>query len=141
MFSKSCEYGLRAVIFIAEQSLQGNKMGVKSIAEAIDSPEAFTAKILQKLRKNEIVLSIKGPYGGFVMKEDNIKTLNLSQIVDAIDGNAIYTKCGLGRERCSNQKPCHLHHYFAGIRSDLSKMLKRKTIYNLIEEKSKNNEQ
>ncbi|MET0760542.1 MAG: transcriptional regulator, partial [Flavobacterium sp.] len=47
MFSKTCEYGIRASIFIASQSYQNNRIGLKDIAKKIDSPEAFTAKILQ----------------------------------------------------------------------------------------------
>lgn len=47
MFSKSCEYDLRAVIFIAQQSLLGEKPGLKTVAKEIGSPEAFTGKILQ----------------------------------------------------------------------------------------------
>jgi len=46
MFSKDCEYGIRATIYITMQSLEGNRVNLKEIAAAIDSPVAFTAKIL-----------------------------------------------------------------------------------------------
>jgi len=42
MFSKSCEYAIRACIFIAAESLKRVKVGQKTIAQAIGSPEAFT---------------------------------------------------------------------------------------------------
>ena len=51
MFSKTCEYGLRAVIFIAQQTKSEKKVGITTISEAIASPQAFTAKILQQLTK------------------------------------------------------------------------------------------
>ncbi|WP_420551166.1 RrF2 family transcriptional regulator, partial [Tenacibaculum aiptasiae] len=95
MFSKSCEYAMRAILYIAKQSFNGNKTGVKEIAKATNSPEAFTAKILQKLTKNNIVNSIKGPYGGFLISESKSQTIKLSEIVKVIDGNEIYTGCGL----------------------------------------------
>lgn len=57
MFSKTCEYGIRAAIFIAFQSYQDNRIGLKEIAKKIDSPEAFTAKILQILSR-EILLNL-----------------------------------------------------------------------------------
>ena len=45
MFSKSCEYGLRAIIYIAQQTNLNNKVSLTTISEEIDSPQAFTAKI------------------------------------------------------------------------------------------------
>ena len=64
MFSKTCEYGIRATIIIATESYQDNRVGLKEIAEKIDSPVAFTAKILQVLSRENIIHSVKG-VGGF----------------------------------------------------------------------------
>ena len=47
MFSKTCEYGLRAVLFIAQESANGHKVSMSTISQEINSPQAFTAKILQ----------------------------------------------------------------------------------------------
>ena len=49
MFSKACEYAIRSCILIATNSLESKNSNLKDISKAIDSPEAFTAKILQKL--------------------------------------------------------------------------------------------
>ena len=65
MFSKECEYGIKASTYIALQSLQERSVSLKEIAEEIDSPVAFTAKILHQLAKNHILDSSKGPSGGF----------------------------------------------------------------------------
>ena len=51
MFSKACEYAIRAVLYIAEQSLIPQKIGIQSIAVAIEPIEAFTAKTLQSSQK------------------------------------------------------------------------------------------
>lgn len=132
MFSKSCEYGLRAVIYIAKQTSLGNKTSVKEIAEATNSPEAFTGKILQKLTKNNITSSTKGPYGGFFISENKTQNTKLSEIVKVIDGNHIYTGCGLGLTQCNALNPCPMHDKFIKIRSDLKSMLESTTIYDLI---------
>jgi len=57
MFSKACEYAIRSVVFISVSSLKGERVGFKEIAKEIDAPEAFTAKILQKLSKSGIIES------------------------------------------------------------------------------------
>ena len=131
MFSKSCEYSLRAVIYIAKQTSLGNKTSVKEIAEATNSPEAFTGKILQKLTKNNIINSIKGPYGGFLIDEKKTKNTKLSEIVKIIDGKQIYTGCGLGLRECNSKNPCPIHDKFINIRNNLKSMLETTTIYDL----------
>ena len=67
MFSKACEYGIKASIFIAQQSLLDRKVNLREIAEAIESPTAYTSKILQKLSRQKIINTDKGPTGGFSM--------------------------------------------------------------------------
>lgn len=123
MFSKTCEYAIRASIFIATQSYLNKRVTIKEIAENIDSPQSFTAKILQILAKKEIVHSIKGIGGGFEIPKDDIKKISLAQIVTAIDGEAIFTSCGLGIDHCSEERPCPLYNKFKGIREELVFML------------------
>jgi Rrf2 family protein len=123
MLSKTCEYAIRASIFIATQSSQNKRVTIKEIAKNIDSPQSFTAKILQILAKKEIVHSIKGIGGGFEIAKDDIKKINLAQIVIAIDGEALFISCGLGINHCSEERPCPLYNKFKGIRKELVFML------------------
>ncbi len=137
MFSKACEYAIRATIFIAEQSLQKSKVGQKAIARAIDSPEAFTAKTLQKLTRNNVVSADKGPHGGFYLNEDQLATICLKHIVEAIDGNALFVACGLGLTKCNDKKPCPVHHQFKAIRENLTQMLENTTVQNMARQMKK----
>ncbi|GIV32638.1 MAG: hypothetical protein KatS3mg031_0173 [Chitinophagales bacterium] len=133
MFSKACEYGIRATIYIAMQSIEGNRVSLKDIARATNSPIAFTAKILQILAKNGIVESVKGPAGGFSILPAEMSHITLRQIVSAIDGDQIYKGCGLGLPRCSEKQPCPVHDKFARIRNELKMMLERTTLEELAE--------
>ena len=131
MFSKACEYGIRASIYIAEQSMLGKRVNQKEISKAIDSPEAFTAKILQQLSKNNLVHSEKGPSGGFTMDNQTIDKMKLSHIVFAIDGDEVYKGCGLGLKKCNEKKPCPAHDKFKIVRDELKKMLETTTVKEL----------
>lgn len=131
MFSKACEYGIRASIFITEQSLKDTKVSLKDVAQAIESPEAYTSKILQQLVKNKIIRSDKGPTGGFSIEKLEIEKVTLSVIVTAIDGDTIFNGCGLGLKQCSEIKPCPVHHQFKLIRENLKQMLETTTIVSL----------
>ena len=134
MFSKSCKYGLRAVIFIAQSSTQNKKMSMLSIAEEIDSPQAFTSKILQKLRHENIINSIKGPYGGFFIENEKMSEIKLSDIVKVLDGDAIYKNCALGLKACSNKFPCPMHYQFTEIREKLRNTLENTSLDDLTKE-------
>lgn len=123
MFSKTCEYGIRATIFIASQSSQNNRVGLKDIAKKIDSPEAFTAKILQILSKNNIIHSIKGVGGGFDIPKETMNQITLAQVVTALEGDRVFTGCGLGLSHCSEEHPCPVHDKFKAIRNELAHML------------------
>jgi len=131
MFSKACEYGIRAATYIAMQSLEGRRVSLKEIAEKIDSPVAFTAKVLQLLSKNKIVDSAKGAHGGFEITRRQIDEIMLSQIVNAIDGDTIYAGCGLGLKECNANKPCPVHDKFVEIRNDLKQMLENTSLYEM----------
>lgn len=121
MFSKTCQYAIRAVIFISKKSSEGERVGIKEIAKGIDSPEHFIAKILQDLRKKGLVHSFKGPNGGFFIEEDSDSTI--ADIVKAIDGEKVFSGCGLGLDYCSESKPCPIHNEFKAVRDELYRIL------------------
>lgn len=131
MFSKACQYAIRATLYIGSHTDEGGNVSLKDIATEIDSPEAFTAKILQKLVHHDIIHSIKGPHGGFSMTPGQLNKVKLSQIVFAIDGDAIYKGCGLGLPQCSEKDPCPVHNKFKSIRQELRNMLEKTSISQL----------
>lgn len=124
MFSKTCEYAIRAMIFIAQKSKEGNRVGIKEIAKGIDSPEHFIAKILQDLSRKQLVQSNKGPNGGFFM-DHHLMDCSLADIVKAIDGEELFVGCGLGLKRCSETHPCPIHHQFKLVRERIYAMLEQ----------------
>lgn len=122
MFSKACEYGIRAMLYIAQKTQEGERIGIKEISKGIDSPEAFMAKILQDLSRKGLVMSIKGPNGGFYI-DSSTRKISLAEVVTAIDGDDLFTGCGLGLKACNERKPCPIHNQFKEIRIKLKSML------------------
>ena len=134
MFLKTTEYALRAVIYIAQKSSQEKKLGLAEIAKAIDSPQSFTAKILQQLTSgNKIISSTRGPNGGFYISERS-KRLPVYAILEAMGEDEILKKCVLGLKLCSEKKPCPMHHQYKLIKPQLIRMFETKTIKELADE-------
>ncbi len=131
MFSKATEYALRATIYIAQKSTEENKLGIKEISKAIDSPLSFTAKILQSLtRENKIISSARGPNGGFFITE-KAKKLPVRSILEAMGEDQVLEKCVLGLKKCSETQPCPMHAKYKSIKKQLIKLFVTKTIQQL----------
>lgn len=126
-FSKTCEYAIRAVFYIASKSQEGQRVGIKEIAENINSPEHFLGKILQNLSREGVIQSIKGPNGGFYLDTPGLKR-PLADIITAFEGDDIFTGCGMGLSYCSESNPCPLHHEFKKVRNQITHMLYNTTV-------------
>ncbi len=123
MLSKTCEYAIKATLFLAQKAQQSERANVKTIAAAIDSPDAFTAKVLQQLVKHGIVVSVKGTNGGFFIEPKVLESLTLMQIVLAIEGDGLVENCVLGLKDCSNANPCPMHDKYITVRKNILNML------------------
>jgi Rrf2 family iron-sulfur cluster assembly transcriptional regulator len=130
MFSKSTEYAIRAAIYIAAEVNKDKKVGLSEICDHITAPRPFTAKILQILTRNNVISSKKGVNGGFYLNKAQ-HSAKLIEIVQAVDGNTLFTRCGLGLKECSETEPCPLHERFAAIRAQLKEMMEEATIDNM----------
>ena len=121
MFSKACQYAIKVMIFIAVNQQEGKRTGLREIIDSLESPEAFTAKILQQLVRGGLLESYRGPTGGFVLPKN--KQIRIYDVVATIDGKQLMEKCVLGLEECSGENPCPVHHRFLSVRQHLTETL------------------
>jgi len=120
--SKSCEYGMRAALYIAAQK-DKKYVSIREASEKLDISFHFLTKILQQLTENGIMRSYRGPSGGVQLAKP-LKDVSLYDIVLAIEGDAMFTKCVLGLDGCGEKKPCPLHARWEVERARLAKMLR-----------------
>ena len=126
IFSKKCEYGLQAVLYLATQD-KGAVVSADDIAKKLSIPKEFVSKILQSLTESGIVLSKKGKAGGFSLSRDPQK-IKLIDIVASIDGLAVFNNCVLGFPSCNPTNPCPLHEKWGILRTQAYNMLSEDTI-------------
>ena len=130
MFSKACEHGLKAILYIATQSMDGKRVKIGEVAEHTATPEAFTAKVLGTLTKFNILKSVKGPDGGFEMSEEQIHGYDLPISSKPLMAK-LFIGCALGLRECNAKRPCPMHHRFVEIRKELKSMMESSTVYDL----------
>lgn len=120
MLSKSCQYALKSLLQITKHSKNQERIGAKELADELNIPFHFVAKILQILVREGIISSQKGPNGGFYMTKENMSH-SLADVVRAIDGKGLFTNCILGLKACSEKHPCPLHFEFQDIKARIRK--------------------
>ncbi len=85
MFSKAAMYAIKTVLYLAVHGSEAQKIMVKDIAELINVPKDYIAKLLQQLSKRHIISSTKGSKGGFYLNGNN-RNATIIDIVNVIDG-------------------------------------------------------
>ncbi|MBS1683095.1 MAG: Rrf2 family transcriptional regulator [Bacteroidetes bacterium] len=132
MLSISCKASIKAVVHLASQVESGKKSSIKEIAELINENEHTVGKLLQKLVKDGIINSNKGPTGGFYIsaKQKNQPIIN---IIRSIDGQDVFKKCGLGFSKCSEKHPCPFHDDYKLIRDLFKKKCEENQVDNFYE--------
>ncbi|MBN1986635.1 MAG: Rrf2 family transcriptional regulator [Prolixibacteraceae bacterium] len=137
MFKKETEYALRALVYIQLQNYKKRRPGIAEIASEIETPQSFTAKILQRLVKQGFVESMKGINGGFFF-DSSKEDLPLKKLIVSIEGDSLFTGCGFGLKHCDDNNPCPLHESYAPIRDAINKLVTEQTIQSLAQKYNTN---
>ena len=130
MLGKTTEYAIRALVYIFIQNQDGKRPGFKEISKKIDSPEQFTAKILQNLARAELISSMKGRGGGFFFDKP-ATPLTIFEVISVIEGEKFFFKCGFGLKRCDGENPCPLHDDYLTVREGFFRLVNKETIQSL----------
>ncbi|MEX0685553.1 MAG: Rrf2 family transcriptional regulator [Balneolales bacterium] len=128
VLSKACTYGMLASLYVAKETTRENEyVSIRLMSDELNISFHFLTKILQKLTKAGILISLKGPNGGVALSRAP-KLITMLDIVIAIDGPNLFTECLLGLPGCGSQKPCPVHEKWASAREDLRIMFQGKTL-------------
>ncbi len=126
MLSSACQYGLRAMIYLAQQPGDAF-LPVRTISSALDVSHPFLAKILQQLVVKNLLVSLRGPSGGVKLARVSTR-IKLNDIVLAIDGQKVFDSCVLGLPGCGHRRPCPMHEAWGKLRSNFCAMLEETTL-------------
>lgn len=132
LISKTGQYAIQALVYLATLE-QGKPMLRREIAEHLQVPSAYLAKIMQDLTSAGLVNSYRGTLGGFCLAEapaeiDLIRILSITERID-------FTKaCVLGMETCNNETACPMHRTWEPVKQEIIGTLHRFTLETLSEE-------
>ena len=132
MYSRSVEYALRALTYLARQP-KGRRKLVLQIARSERLPAFFLAKTLQQLARHGVLRSVKGPTGDFSLDRPAGK-ITMMEVIEVLDGTDMYNRCIVGLPECNDRALCPLHDSFKPLRERLKRYLSRTTVAQLVTE-------
>jgi Rrf2 family transcriptional regulator, iron-sulfur cluster assembly transcription factor len=129
VLSRTSQYAVQALIYIATQP-KGEPVLNRDIAERLNVPSAYLAKILQTLCKQGLLDSFRGRLGGFRLKE-GFHSTNLMQILLLTEGPQFTESCILGLKICSDETACPLHAEWLPVKKKIVTLLTKMTLEDL----------
>ena len=72
--------------------------------------------------------SFRGPKGGVALAKPAAE-ISLLDVVQAIDGESLFTDCVLGLNNCSDDQPCPLHNQWTGIRQNIQELFESTSLH------------
>lgn len=131
MLSNTCKYALRALIYLGKFSVEDKRIGIKKISEDLGLSSPFLGKILQNLVKQKLLVSTKGPNGGFALAK-GANEITLYDIVIKVDGEEFFTNCLISLESCRTHDPskplCPVHAQYEKLRGEIGKFYQETTL-------------
>ena len=116
IFSSACQHAMRALIYLALHEDRWPILG-REMAEEENIPQPFLSKILHALSKQKLIVSSKGPGGGYSLARKP-GSISLKEVIEAVDGELeLETSCVLGLDECRDDAPCALHDFWGSVRA------------------------
>lgn len=124
--TRAADYAIRVMIHMASLP-PGSTVRLRTLANAVVVPESFLAKVLQTLTRAGLVLSRRGPDGGFELLPSSMQA-TLLDVIDAIEG-PVQLNCCLGEGgACERKEWCPAHTVWGEAQVAMLTVLNRDTI-------------
>lgn len=132
MISKTAEYALRAVLYLARMAT-GDPIRAADLAAALRVPSNYLSKILHALARSGILLSERGRHGGFRLAVSSSE-LPLAAVIEPFDHLRGRGACLLGRPECSDGSACAAHDRWTQLHVQVSDFFQGTTVAELVRE-------
>ena len=118
------DYAIRCLLFLVEN--RGRLATKSEIAKAVDAPDLFVAKILQRLVKASVLVSVRGIHGGFSLAREPA-AISLLDVLGASQASLAFRPCVLNPKACPLQNACPSRPVWVSIYETTIKELRQAT--------------
>lgn len=131
MLSQKAKYGLRALVALARA--EGAQVSAGELSVRAGAPRKFLEAILLELSRNQLVVSRRGKFGGYVLARQPTE-ITFAEVIRIIDGPLALTPCvspRLGFRKCADcpdLATCTLREALARARDATAEVLEAYTL-------------
>ncbi|NOY53360.1 MAG: Rrf2 family transcriptional regulator [Deltaproteobacteria bacterium] len=133
--TRAADYALRGVLYLSLQP-EGTLSVISEIAEQMDIPEGFLARIFQTLAKSGIIRSHRGKKGGFSLALP-AEEINMRKVIETMEGPIHLNRCLNGYGDCGRGTLCSLHDVWCRIQEQVITTL-GETTFSYLAQQTKN---
>lgn len=124
-------YAVTAMLDLALHAGKG-PVSLADISGRQDISLSYLEQLFAKLRRQKLVLSVRGPGGGYRLSRDR-DDIFVAQIIDAVNESVDATGCG-GTSDCQHGEVCLTHHLWCGLSDQIHTFLSQISLASLVEQ-------
>lgn len=120
-------YAVRAITRLANH-YPNSPVSIKTLAEEERIPQHYLEQLMTRLRRNGLLISVRGPGGGYKLARSPDQ-ISLGEVIRILEGNVRLSRCVRWetKKRCSRESDCipkdlwnELSHAFQKILNSIS---------------------
>ncbi len=122
-------YAVTAMLDLAVHEHEG-PISLADISERQGISLSYLEQLFAKLRRNNLVASVRGPGGGYKLSRGS-EQIFVAQIVDSVDENVDATRCA-GKADCQGGEMCLTHELWSDLSEQIHQFLSNIDLASLI---------
>ncbi len=122
-------FAVTAMIDVALRQHAG-PVTLAGIAERQKISLSYLEQLFGKLRRNHLVVSTRGPGGGYTLAKP-LADVSVADIISAVDEPLDATNCG-GRGNCHDDHPCMTHDLWMSLNARMHEYLSSVSLEDLV---------
>jgi Rrf2 family iron-sulfur cluster assembly transcriptional regulator len=126
-------YAVTAMLDLSLHSSNG-PVSLADISDRQDISLSYLEQLFSKLRKSGLVVSMRGPGGGYSLSRTPAE-IAMSSIILAVDENVDVTNCGNNTAGCQQSKRCLTHDLWADLSGRIQSFLDDITLEDMMNRK------
>lgn len=129
-------YAIEAMVDLALHSKDGVE-SLKNIAERRSISDKYLEQIIGALRKEGLVVSIRGAGGGYRLSKPS-NEINILEILQAVESNLVPMECLYQKTDCGiNSDTCATKQFWGNLWNEMSTVINQVTLKDLVQESEK----
>jgi Rrf2 family protein len=133
-FGVGVDYSLKALLMLAERYPSAQPLRVEQIAAVQGVPENYLRRLLIDLKRGGLVLSQKGPSGGYMLARPPAR-ITMADVVEIIEGDYTPVECleEGSNSFCPRDSGCPMREVWREVRDSVMGILRNATLQSLVE--------